>query len=178
MYMSRQEQFLKIIEHFEGELKTIRTGRSTPELVDGIQVEAYGMRQPLKAVASISTPDAKTVQIEPWDASVVRSIEKALMEAELGMTPNVDGKIIRLNMPMMTDENRQQMVKKIKEKAEDARVKIRRVREEEKKVLEAEEGIGEDEKHRNLEKLEADVKEQVTKIDELAKKKETEVTTI
>lgn len=176
--MSRNEEFQSVIEFFEGELKTIRTGRATPELVDGVQVEAYGSKQSLKAVASISTPDPKTVQIEPWDQSVVQAIEKALMEADLGMTPNVDGKIIRLNMPMMTDENRQQMVKKIKEKAEDARVKIRRIREDEKKEIEAQEGVGDDDKRREMDNLESDVKAQITKIDELAKSKETEVTTI
>ncbi len=176
--MSRNEQFQKVIEFFEGELKTLRTGRATPELVDSVQVEAYGAQQPLKAVASISTPDPKTVQIEPWDASVVQSIEKALMEADLGMTPNVDGKIIRLNMPMMTDDNRQQMVKKLKEKTEDSKVKIRRIREDEKKVIDKQEGIGDDDKRRELENLESDVKDQVAKIDEMAKKKEEEITTI
>jgi len=176
--MTRQEQFQKAIEHLETELKTIRTGRSTPELVDAIQVESYGTMQPLKALASITTPDAKTVQIEPWDASVVQAIEKALIEADLGMMPNVDGKIIRLNMPMMTDENRQQMVKKLKEKSEDTRVKIRRVREEEKKMIEKQDGIGDDDKHRELDNLESDVKDQMTTIDELSTKKETEITTI
>ena len=176
--MSRQEQFTKVIEFFEGELKTIRTGRATPEIVDGVVVDAYDSKQPLKAVASISTPDAKTIQIEPWDGSVVQAIEKAIIEAELGMMPNVDGKIIRLNMPMMTDENRLQMVKKIKEKAEDSRVKIRRIREDEKKAIESQEGIGDDDKRRELDNLESDVKSAVTNIDELAQKKEEEVTTI
>ncbi|MBT3230904.1 ribosome recycling factor [Candidatus Uhrbacteria bacterium] len=176
--MSRQEQFQKVIEFFEGELKTIRTGRATPEIVDGIMVDAYDTKQSLKAVASIATPDAKTIQIEPWDGAVVSAIEKALIEADLGMMPNVDGKIIRLNMPMMTDENRQQMVKKIKEKAEDSRVKIRRIREDDKKSIEAQDGIGDDDKRRELENLESDVKDSVSKIDELAQTKEDEVTTI
>jgi ribosome recycling factor len=171
-------QSQKIIEHFESELKTIRTGRATPELVDGIFVEAYGSRQPLKAVASISTPDPKTIQIEPWDGSVVKAIETALVEADLGMNPNVQGKTIRLNVPMMTDENRKHLVKKVKERMEEAKVSIRRVREEVKKTIEKQESIGEDEKHRQLDLMEKEVKEQIEKIDLLAKKKETEITTI
>lgn len=168
----------KIIEHLEGELKTIRTGRSTPELVDGICVEVWGSKQPLKAVASISTPDSKTIQIEPWDNSVVKLIETALTEADLGMMPNVQGKIIRLIMPMMTDENRQHMVKKVKEKVEDTKVSIRRVREEVKKGIEKQEGIGEDEKHGELDAMEKEIKSFVEKADLMGKKKEEEITTI
>ncbi|HAL50419.1 MAG: Ribosome-recycling factor [Candidatus Uhrbacteria bacterium GW2011_GWD2_41_121] len=168
----------KIIEHLDAELKTIRTGRSTPELVDGIFVEVWGSKQPLKAVASISTPDSKTIQIEPWDSSVVKLIEVALTEADLGMMPNVQGKVIRLVMPMMTDENRQHMVKKVKEKTEDTRVSIRRVREEVKKGIEKQEGIGEDEKHGQLEAMEKEIKSFVEKADAMGKKKEDEITTI
>ncbi|MBU4453041.1 ribosome recycling factor [Patescibacteria group bacterium] len=172
------QQSEKILEHLESELKTIRTGRSTPELVDGIFIEVYGSRQPLKAVASISTPDSKTIQIEPWDGSAVKAIETALTEADLGMNPNVQGKVIRLNMPMMTDDNRKHLVKKLKERLEDAKVSIRRIREEVKKSIEKQDGIGEDEKRRLLDNMENDVKEQVEKIENMGKKKETEITTI
>ncbi len=171
-------QCQKIIEHLENELKTIRTGRATPELVDGIFVEAYGSRQPLKAVASISTPDPKTIQIEPWDASVVKAIESAIVEADLGMNPNVQGKTIRLNMPMMTDDNRKHMVKKVKERMEEARVSIRRVREEVKKSIEKQEGIGEDDKRQMLDSMEKEIKCQVEAVDLMGKKKEIEITTI
>ena len=118
-------QFQKAIDHLAKELSTIRTGRATPALVEDLEVEAYGAKQPLKALASISTPDAKTVQIESWDASVVKDIELAIQKSNVGISPNVDGKIIRLIIPMMTDESRQKMVKVLKEKLEEGRIAVR-----------------------------------------------------
>jgi ribosome recycling factor len=148
-----KEQFQKAIDHLQDELMTVRTGRATPAMVEGVQVEAYGALQPLKAVATITTPDARTIQMEPWDASVVPAIESALMKADLGMTPTVDGKTIRLNVPMMTDEGRQKMVKVVKEKMEEARIAIRQVREEARKNIDKEE-LSDDEKKRAKDDLE------------------------
>lgn len=169
--------FQKALEHLTQELAGIRTGRATPALVENIEVEAYGARQPLKALASISTPDAKTVQVEPWDASVVKAIESAMQKADLGINPNVDGKIIRLIMPMMTDETRQNMVKLMKEKLEEAKISVRGRREETKKKIEREIDA-EDEKRRALEELDKFVKELNSQIEEMGKKKEAEITTI
>ncbi|MFH1631760.1 MAG: ribosome recycling factor [bacterium] len=171
-------QFQKALEHLVQELSSIRTGRSNPALVENINIEAYGAIQPLKALASISTPDAKTLQIEPWDGSVVKAIETALQKANLGMNPNLDGKTIRLIMPQMTDETRQQMVKLMKEKLEAARVAVRQVREEIKKGIEKTEGIGEDEKHNLLDSLEKLTKEMNGEIEEIGKKKEEQITTV
>lgn len=170
--------FEKAIEHLQGELATIRTGRATPALVEGVQVEAYGAMQGLKTVASIGTPDSRTIQIEPWDASMVQPIETALMKADLGMTPTVDGKIIRLNLPMMTEESRLAMVKKMKGKLEEAKVSIRRTREDAKKQIEAQEGISKDDIEREVEELEKLVKEYTGKVDDLGSAKEQEVMTV
>lgn len=170
--------FQKALDHLAQELSGIRTGQATPALVDNIQVEAYGCLQPLKAVASISTSDSRTIKMEVWDMSVVKAIEKALMNANLGMSPNTDGKTLRLNLPMMTDEQRQKMVKVVKEKLEEARISIRQVREEIKKDINKKEGIGDDEKHRELEALEKVVKSFNEKIEEIGGKKEAEITTI
>lgn len=170
--------FEKVIEHLKHELNAVRTGRATPAIVEDIQVEAYGAMQPIKALASIGTPDARTVQIEPWDASTVKAIETAIMKSDIGIMPTVDGKIIRLNMPMMTEETRMQMVKRMKEKLEEAKISIRKVREENKKGIEAQEGVGEDTIERELEQLEKMVKESTAKIDELGAKKEQEVMTV
>jgi len=171
-------QFKKAIEHLQKELATLRTGRATPALVEDIQVEAYGAKQAMKAVGSISTPDAKTIQIEPWDGNVTQAIEKALRESSIGVTPTVDGKIVRLNLPMMTDEGRQKLVKSMKEKLEEARIAIRGVREDVKKQIEKLEGIGKDEKHGYLEDLDAAVKKMNTEIEEIGKKKEVDITEI
>ncbi len=170
--------FEKVIEHLKGEMNTIRTGRANPAVLDGIQVEFYGAYQPIKALASISTPDAKTIQIEPWDGGAVKAIEIAIMKSDIGLNPNVDGKIIRLFMPMMTEETRLEMVKKMKVKLEDSKISIRKIREENKKLIEAQDGIGLDMVTRELDQLERTVKEFVAKIEELGAAKEKEVMTV
>src|SRR3989339_1601455 len=146
-------QFQKAINHLTQELSGIRTGQATPAIVENVQVEAYGSIQPLKAVASISVADTRTIKMEVWDMSVIKAVEKALMNADLGMMPTVDGKSLRLNLPMMTDEQRQKMVKIVKEKLEETRISIRQIREEAKKEINRQESVGEDEKHRHLEAL-------------------------
>lgn len=171
-------QFEKALEHLRQELKGIRTGRATPALVEDLRVEAYGSQQPLKSLASISTPDARTVQIEPWDGSVVKGIETAIMESNIGINPSVDGKIVRLSMPMMTEEMRRDRVKAMKGKLEEAKVAVRRVREDLKKQIENQEGESEDAIRSQLSELEDTVKARIAEIDELGKKKETEIMTI
>lgn len=170
--------FAKVIEHLQKELATVRTGRATPALVEDVMVEAYGAMQPVKALASLSTPDARTVLIEPWDASVVKAIDTAIQKSDIGINPTVDGKTIRLVMPMMTEENRQRMVKVMKEKLEDARVSLRKVREEARKAIEKLDGVGEDDVRRLQAELEKMVKDFTAKIDEMGEKKEKEITTI
>ena len=171
-------QFEKVIEHLTQEVASLRTGRANPALVENVQVEAYGSLQPIKALGSIATPDAKTLVIEPWDSSVVKAIEAALIEASLGMSPNVDGKVIRLIMPMMTEENRQKMVKVLGEKLEDARVSVRKIREEVKKKIEKQTGVGKDDIRNDLEKMDKAIKDYVAKIDAIGDKKEKEIMTV
>ena len=145
---------------------------------ENVQVEAYGSIQPLKAVASISVADTRTIKMEVWDMSVIKAVEKALMNADLGMMPTVDGKSLRLNLPMMTDEQRQKMVKIVKEKLEETRISIRQIREEAKKEINRQESVGEDEKHRHLEALDKLVKDKNETVEAIGKKKEIEITTI
>ncbi|MFA5946582.1 MAG: ribosome recycling factor [Patescibacteria group bacterium] len=170
-------EFEKIVDHLIDELSVIRTGRASPALVENIQVEAYGTFQPVKAVASMSTPDAKTLEITPWDTSVLKAIETAIIKSDIGINPVVDGKMVRLNMPMMTEETRKKMVKVMNEKLEDSRVHIRKVREEAKKKVSAMEG-GQDVVRKELEALEKMVKGYVEKIDAVGEKKEKEVMSI
>jgi ribosome recycling factor len=170
--------FENVLEHLQREMGTLRTGRATPALVEDLAVEAYGTTQPVKALGSMSTPDARTLVIEPWDTSVVKAIESAIVASGIGISPVVDGKIIRLIMPMMTEENRQRMVKVLNEKLEDARVQIRKIREEAKKKIEKQTGVGQDDIRRDLEQLDKTVKDYVAKIDEAGEKKEKEIMTV
>lgn len=167
--------------HFENELLGLRTGRAHSGLVEDVKVEAYGSQMDLKGVASISVPDAKTIQIEPWDKGLVSVVEKALIIANLGIQPVTSGATIRLILPPMTEENRKNIVKQVHEKAEEAHVVIRSIREEirdEIQQAEKDKKMGEDEKFRLQEQLEKIVKDWNDKIEQLADKKEKEIMTI
>jgi ribosome recycling factor len=120
----------KAIEHFEYELSKIRAGRANPSMLEGVEVEAYGSRSPLNQMANISTPDAKTITVQPWDTSLLQAIERGIMMANIGLTPQNDGKIIRLNIPPLTEERRKDLVKQSKAEAETARVSVRNIRRE------------------------------------------------
>lgn len=170
-------QFEQVITHLENELKNIRSGRANAAIVDGVRVEVYGQSMELKGVAAISVPDAKTIQIEPWDKNTLKDIEKALIAANLGMSPNVNGVVIRLVMPPMTEENRRDAVKVIGQKGEAARVSIRNVRESVKSAIEKAE-MSDDETERAKEQLDKVVKEWNEKIGAIVKDKEAEMMTI
>lgn len=121
----------KALVHLEEELKGLRTGRASVALVDGLQVEYFGSMQPLKAVASITTPDAKTIAITPWDRGQLQVIEKAIREAQsLGLNPSNDGATIRLNIPPMTEERRRDITKVLGQKVEECRIALRNIRHE------------------------------------------------
>jgi len=177
----KKGEYEKALDHFKTELATIRGGRAHPDLVDGVVVEAYGTPTPLKGVASISVPDSRTIQIEPWDASLTTAIEKALKISDLGMNPNVSGKMIRLIMPEMTEENRIRMTKLAKEKAEEARVAIRKVREGIRDTIikmEKENEMTEDDRFRTQEDLDKMTREFVERVDEMVVDKEKEIMTV
>jgi len=177
----KKMEFDNLVSYLSSELSSVRTGRASVALVDGIKVNVYEQMQDLKNVASISTPDSTTIQIDPWDAGVVQSIEKALMEADLGITPSVSGKIIRLHIPPLTEDTRKQMVKVIGKKVEESRISVRNVRDEIKKEverMEKEKEIGEDERYQLQEELDALVKEINDKMDAVGKNKEVEIMTV
>jgi ribosome recycling factor len=119
----------KAVDHLAEELKSIRTGRASTAILDGVMVEQYGAVQPLKAVASVSTPDARTIAIAPWDKSVIPAIEKAIREnSSLGLNPMNDGSVVRLNIPALTEERRREIVKSLGAKIEDCRITLRNIR--------------------------------------------------
>ncbi|MFA6427052.1 MAG: ribosome recycling factor [Candidatus Magasanikbacteria bacterium] len=176
-----KEEFNKIIEHLKHEISNLRTGRATPALVEDVVVEAYGVRQPLKAVASISVADAKTLNIDPWDKSLTQAIESGLRASNLGINPVNDGKLIRLPLPDLTQERRQELIKVLHQKLEQARVSVRNIREEIRKDIDKKEKdkeIAEDDKFRMQDELEKLVKEYNDKLKVIGEDKEREITTV
>lgn len=179
---SHKSEFQAVIDHFHKELQGLRTGRASVGLVEDIRVSAYGgQSMDLKSIASLTTPDAKTIQIEPWDKSVVKDIEKALIEASLGMMPNTAGTVIRLVLPPMTEEGRKNLVKILHQKEEVSKISLRNIREKIKTAVTTDEKnkvISEDDKRRQLEQLDKTVAEWNGKIDKMTKEKEEEILTV
>lgn len=174
-------EFQSALEHYQKELSGMRTGRASAALIEGIRVDVYGQSMDLKSNASITIPDNKTLQIEPWDKAIVKDIEKAIIDANIGMMPNVAGTTIRLVMPPMTEENRKNMVKLVNQREEQAKITIRNIREKIKTAIQSDEKekvISQDERTRELEKLDKMVGEWNAKIDAMTADKEKEIMTV
>lgn len=177
----RQAELDKAIEFLKQDITGLRTGRANPSMVENIMVEAYETRMQLTAVASVSTPDSRTIQIEPWDKSVTKAIEKAIIDSKLGFNPNVAGTVIRLIMPALTEENRKNLVKVLGDKLENARKTIRAVRDEARAEIiaaEREGEVGEDEKYRLLEELDKTCSGFNDRIKHIGDDKEKEIMTV
>ena len=123
-----EEKMKKTISVLESEMKAVRAGRANPAILDKVSVEYYGAPSPLTQIANVSVPDARSILIQPWDATILADIEKAILKSDIGITPNNDGKSLRLNFPPLTEERRKELVKGIKKKGEDSKVAIRSVR--------------------------------------------------
>lgn len=132
---SAQDNMEKVLHHLEIELSKVRAGKASIGLLDGIHVDYYGVRTPLSQVANLSTPDAKTIMIKPWEKSILPLIEKAIQAANIGLTPQGDGEVIRLNLPALTEERRKQLVKTVHQFAEHSKVGIRNVRRDANELL-------------------------------------------
>lgn len=169
-----KEQFKKTGEWLETSYQTIHTGRASPSVLDGITIESYGAYQPIKNIASISIDDPKTLRIIPWDKSVIKDIEKAIMVADLGLSTSVDADGMRVVFPMLTTENRQKLVKILKEKLEDARISVRKIREELLSQIK-EDNLPEDDARRVKEDLQKLVDEANKALEAIFNKKEEEV---
>ncbi len=173
-----KEKFEKTIEFLKSEISSLRTGRATPALVEDLNVEAYGSKQPLKAMASISVADAKTINVQPWDKSVLQDIETAIRNSDLGLNPVNDGTLIRLILPDLTTERRAELIKVLHNKLEQARIAIRKIREEVRDEInkgEKDKTISEDEKYNYQEELDKAVKEYNEKVKEIGEDKEEEI---
>ena len=148
IYNSHDERMVKTLESFKRDLASIRTGRATPSLLDRVQIDYYGTLTPVNQVANVSIPDPRSIMIQPWESTLVPAIEKAIMQSDLGLTPNSDGAVIRLNLPQLTQERRAEFVKIANKKTEEARVAIRNIRRDandELKKLEKDKSVPEDE---------------------------------
>jgi ribosome recycling factor len=171
----------KSIESLSYELKKVRTGRAHISMLDSIRVDYYGNPSPLNQVASVSCPDAKSFLIAPWEASVLREIEQAIVRSDIGMTPQNDGKVIRLKLPDLTEERRKQLVKQIKKTVEDARVSVRMARrdanDEFKRALKDKE-ISEDDQKRAQDYVQKITDDYIKQIDKIGEDKEKELMTI
>jgi len=175
---SHSESFEKAIEHLEHDISSLRTGRATPALVEDIVVEAYGTKQPLKTVASIFVSDAKTITVDPWDKSLSQSVEQAIRNSQLGINPVNDGKLIRLPLPELSQERRVELIKVLHGKLEQARIAVRKIREDVRDNIEKAEKaktISEDEKFGFFDALEKMVKELNDTIKEIGENKEVEI---
>jgi len=173
-----QQRMKGAINALEKDLLRIRTGRANPALVDAVKVEYYGMPTPLQQLASISIPEPRSILIRPFDPSTLKEIERGILASDVGVTPNNDGKVIRLNLPMLTEERRKELVKVVKRRAEDARIAVRNVRRDlirDLRDYENEKMISEDEQKQGEENLQKDTDYFVDKIDKMAKAKEEEV---
>ena len=168
------------IEMLTREFATVRTGRASAALLDIVRVDYYGTPTPVNQMASVSTPDARTISIQPWEAGQIGAIEKAIQKSDLGLTPVNDGKLIRLTLPTPTEERRKQLVKTVAKMAEDARVAIRNVRREANEKLKAaakdkKAPLSQDDERRAHDDIQKTTDRFIAKVDELLKKKEQEI---
>lgn len=176
-----KQEFEKVIIHLKDALGALRGTRATPAIVEHVMVEAYGAKQPLKALAAIAVSDPKTLVIEPWDKSIIKEIEKAIQTAGIGINPVNEGALIRLALPPLTEESRKELAKIVRARQEDVRGAIKSIREKLRQAIIEEEKnkkIGEDEKFRQLEKLDKMTVEYNDKIKSLGELKEKEILTV
>lgn len=176
-----KERMEKCLDSLERDYKTIRAGRANPSVLDKITVDYYGCPTPLNQMAAISVPEPKMIMIQPWDASTLRSIEKAINTSELGINPTNDGKVIRLIFPPLTEERRRELVKEVAKRAEEAKVAIRNVRRDamdDLKKLKKNNEITEDDQKNGEKKLQDITDSYVKQTDEMEKKKEQEILSI
>lgn len=174
----KKTDFAEALQHFKQELNHIRSGQANPEVLDGIRIEAYEQMMPLNQVATITVPDPKTIMIAPWDKAVLKDIEKAIIQANIGFTPVNDGEVVRIPMPPMTEENRKDLVKIVGKKAEASRVALRQLRDKVKESIlkaESEKEISEDDKFKFLKQLDDYTSDFVKQVNESADTKEEQI---
>jgi ribosome recycling factor len=175
-----KERMEKAVEHLEHELARLRAGRATPALLDGITVDYYGVNSPLSQVSNINTPDAKSILIQPWEKTMLGTIEKAILAANIGLTPVNNGEVIRINVPPLTEERRHQLVKQVRNEGETAKISIRNSRkwanDELKRLLK--EGLPEDLEKEAVEDVQKMTNDYSSKVDKVMALKEKDIMTV
>lgn len=178
IYRDAESRMKKSLEHLHYELTHIRTGRATPALLDVVKVPYYGSPMPLNQVSTVSAPEPRLLVIQPWDKGMIGEIEKAILQSDLGLNPTNDGNVVRVPIPELSEERRQDLLKVVRKLCEDTRVAIRNVRRdanEHVKGLEKKHEISEDDSHKMLDKIQKMTDEYIKKVDEQFQVKETEI---
>lgn len=175
-----QELMGKAVNHTIAEFGKIRAGKAMPSMLDGLMVEYYGAPTPINQVATINTPDARTIAIKPWEKSIIQDIERAIINSDLGLNPQNDGEMVRINIPPLTEERRGQLVKHARNEAENGRISVRNDR---KQIMDQlkqllKEHVSEDEVKRAEDKVQELTDSFIKKIDDLLKAKEEEIMTV
>jgi len=168
----------KSVDSLHRELTGIRTGRASPGLVERLPVDYYGTQTPLQSIAGISTPEARLLVIQPYDRSAIGAIEKAILRSELSLTPNNDGQVIRISIPQLTEERRHELVRLCARHAEEAKVAVRNIRRDENdylRKLEKDGHVSRDEVERSMERIQRITDQFISRVDEVAKRKEAEI---
>ena len=170
----------KAIEHADNELNKIRAGKASPSMLDDVMVDYYGTATPLSQIGSVNTPDARTIVIQPWEKTLLGAIEKAIMEANLGVNPQNDGVIIRINVPPLTEERRRDLVKKAKGEAEHGKIAIRNIRKDANEKIRKlkTEGVSEDEMKTGEAEVQKLTDAYIVKVDQLTEAKEKDIMTV
>ncbi len=178
IYQDTRESMDKTIASLDKELNRVRTGRANLSLLDGIRVDYYGTLTPLNQMASLSVPESRLITIQPWDATVIKEIEKAILKSDLGLTPSNDGKIIRIAIPPLTEERRKQLAKSVHKTCEDHKVAIRNLRRDANEMLKSlkkDGDISEDDAFRGQDQVQKITDEFIAQIDAIYKDKEKEI---
>ena len=176
-----EEKMTKSIKNLEGELQGIRAGRANPHVLDKVMVDYYGTPTPIQQVANVTVPEARIIQIQPWEAKMVKEVSKAILASDIGITPADDGAVVRLVFPELTEERRMQLVKDVKKKGEDAKVAVRNIRRDGNdmlKKMKKSDGVSEDEVADLEEKLQKAADKAVKEIDGIISRKSDEILTV
>ncbi len=178
IYEDTKESMAKSVKALKNELKRVRTGRASLSILDGIKVDYYGTPTPLNQMATLAVPESRLITIQPWDNSVIKNIEKAILKSDLGLTPSNDGKIIRISIPPLTEERRKELVKVVGKICEDYKVSIRNIRRDSNELLKSmkKDGeIAEDQAFKAQDEVQKITDEQIELVDECFKEKEKEI---
>jgi ribosome recycling factor len=178
IYDDTRQSMGKTIASLQNDFKRVRTGRASVSLLDGIRVDYYGAQTPLNQMATLAAPESRLITIQPWDTSVIKDIEKALLKSDLGLTPSSDGKIIRIAIPPLTEERRKELVKQINKMSEEHKIALRNIRRDANDMLKAlkkDGDISEDDAFKAQDEVQKITDDHIGRVDEITKEKEKEI---